>query len=112
MSDCLFCKIVAGEIPADVVYQDDKVLAFRDLYPHAPWHILIIPKRHIANLNALDDVDVAGHLLLTATKLVSEFGYAESGYRTVINCNKDGGQTIAHLHLHLLAGRALSWPPG
>jgi histidine triad (HIT) family protein len=95
-----------------VLYQDEKVLAFGDIHPQAPWHILIIPKSHIANLNGLQDVDLAGHLLLTATKLAAESGYADSGYRTVINCNNDGGQTVGHLHLHVLAGRSLTWPPG
>ncbi|WP_426992132.1 histidine triad nucleotide-binding protein [Methylomonas sp. CM2] len=112
MSDCLFCKMVAGEIKPDVVYEDDKVLAFRDLHPQAPLHVLVIPKRHIANLNDLDDAELGGHLLQTAAKIAKELGYADSGYRTVLNCNADGGQTVFHLHLHLLAGRAMHWPPG
>ncbi|MDT4332064.1 histidine triad nucleotide-binding protein [Methylomonas sp. MED-D] len=112
MSDCLFCKMVAGEIKPDVVYEDDKVLAFRDLHPQAPLHVLVIPKRHIANLNDLDDAELGGHLLQTAAKIAKDLGYADSGYRTVLNCNADGGQTVFHLHLHLLAGRAMHWPPG
>lgn len=112
MSDCLFCKMVAGEIKPDVAYEDDKVLAFRDLHPQAPLHVLVIPKRHIANLNHLDDAELGGHLLQTAAKIAKDLGYADSGYRTVLNCNADGGQTVFHLHLHLLAGRAMHWPPG
>ena len=112
MSDCIFCKIVAGEIKPDIVYQDDQVLAFKDINPQAPLHLLIIPKLHLANLNKLSDQALAGKLLQTAAQLAEELGYAESGYRTVINCNDDGGQTVHHLHVHLLAGRRLSWPPG
>jgi histidine triad (HIT) family protein len=112
MENCLFCKMVAGEIAPDVVYQDERVLAFRDIHPQAPLHVLIIPKRHVANLNALDDAGLAGHLLQTAAHIAAEQGVADSGYRTVINCNADGGQTVGHVHLHLLAGRAMAWPPG
>lgn len=112
MSDCLFCKMASGEIKPDVVYEDDSVLAFRDIHPQAPLHVLIIPKRHIANLNDLDDVSLGGYLLQTAAKVAEQQGFAESGYRTVINCNDDGGQTVHHLHLHLLAGRRMHWPPG
>ena len=112
MTDCLFCKMVAGEIKPDVVYEDDNVLAFRDIHPQAPLHILIIPKSHVVNLNALEDGVLAGQLLQTAAQLAAQHGYADSGYRTVINCNDDGGQTVHHLHLHLLAGRAMQWPPG
>ncbi|MBS3964033.1 MAG: histidine triad nucleotide-binding protein [Methylomonas sp.] len=112
MSDCLFCKIVAGSIKANVVYDDDEVLAFHDLNPQAPLHVLVIPKRHVENLNALDDAELGGHLLRVAAQIAHQHGYAERGYRTVINCNADGGQTVFHLHVHLLAGRALHWPPG
>ena len=112
MQDCLFCKMASGIITPDVVYEDDKLLAFRDIHPQAPLHMLIIPKRHITNLNELDDAGLGGHILQTAAKLASESGYAESGYRTVFNCNRDGGQTVFHLHLHLLAGRQMNWPPG
>lgn len=112
MTDCLFCKMVSGEIKPDTVYEDDKVLAFRDINPQAPVHILIIPKIHIATLNELDDSDLAGHLLLTASKLAAQEGLAEDGYRTVINCNEYGGQAVYHLHLHLLGGRSMRWPPG
>jgi len=112
MSDCLFCKMVSGEIKPDVVYEDDKVLAFRDIHPQAPLHVLIIPKQHIANLNDLEDKALAGHLLQTSALLAKQQGYADSGYRSILNCNNDGGQTVYHLHLHLLAGRQLTWPPG
>lgn len=112
MSDCLFCKMANGEIKPDVVYEDDAVLAFRDLHPQAPLHVLVIPKRHVANLNDLDDVLLGGLMLQAAAKIAGQLGYAESGYRTVFNCNNDGGQTVHHLHLHLLAGRQMHWPPG
>lgn len=114
MQDCLFCKIINREIPADIVFEDDEVLAFHDIAPQAPTHILIIPKRHIATLNDLDQADAAlvGRLQITAAKLAKELGFAEKGYRVVMNCNEDGGQTVWHIHMHLLAGRALTWPPG
>ena len=112
MTDCLFCKMVAGVIKPDVVYEDENVLAFRDINPQAPVHILIIPKRHIATLNDLDDTLLAGQLLQTAAKLAQQEGIAEAGYRTVFNCNRKGGQDVYHLHLHLLGGRQMTWPPG
>ena len=112
MTDCLFCKMASGEIQPDVVYEDDTVLAFRDINPQAPVHILIIPKQHIATLNDLDDPVLAGQLLLTAKKLASQEGLSEDGYRTVFNCNKQGGQEVYHIHLHLLGGRQMTWPPG
>jgi len=112
MTDCLFCKIASGAIQSDVVYQDDSLLAFRDIHPQAPIHVLIIPKQHIESLNGLDDAVVAGQLLLTAGKLAEQLGCAEQGYRTVFNTNDDGGQTVHHLHMHLLAGRQMKWPPG
>jgi histidine triad (HIT) family protein len=112
MTNCLFCKIVAGEIKPDVVYEDSQVLAFRDINPQAPVHILIIPKLHIATLNDLESPELAGHLLLTANKLAKQEGLAEDGYRTVINCNDNGGQTVFHLHMHILGGRQMAWPPG
>jgi histidine triad (HIT) family protein len=112
MNDCLFCKMVAGSIKADVVYEDDQTLAFRDINPQAPVHILIIPKRHITTLNELDDPQLAGQLLQTAVKLAKKEGLHDDGYRTVINCNRDGGQAVYHLHVHLLGGRSLAWPPG
>lgn len=114
MSDCIFCKIVAGEIPADKVYEDDRVIGFRDLNPQAPTHVLLIPRKHIASLNELQAEDEAllGHLFSAAAKVAEQEGFAESGYRTVINCNDDGGQTVFHIHLHLLGGRRMTWPPG
>ncbi len=112
MTDCLFCKMANGEIKPDIVYEDDTVLAFRDINPQAPVHILIIPKRHIATLNDLDDVELAGTLLLTASKIARQENLAEDGYRTVFNCNKQGGQEVYHIHLHLLGGRQMTWPPG
>lgn len=112
MSDCLFCKMVAGEIAPDVVYEDEQLLAFRDINPQAPVHILIIPKDHVATLNALDDPELAGKLLLCAVDLARQAGLSEQGYRTVINCNSAGGQDVFHLHVHLLGGRQMHWPPG
>ena len=112
MTDCLFCKMVAGVIKPDVVFEDENILAFRDIHPQAPVHILIIPKRHIAALNDLDDTLLAGQLLQTAIKLAELEGISEAGYRTVFNCNKQGGQDVYHLHLHLLGGRQMIWPPG
>lgn len=112
MTPCLFCKMVAGEIKPDVVFEDDTVLAFRDIHPQAPVHILIIPKVHIATLNGLDDTLLASHILQTAVKLAEQEGLSEDGYRTVFNCNKKGGQEVYHLHLHLLGGRQMTWPPG
>jgi len=104
--------MVAGEIKPDIVYQDETVLAFRDVNPQAPVHILIIPKKHVETLNDLEDSVLAGHLLKTAVSLAKQEGLAEDGYRTVFNCNKNGGQEVFHLHMHLLGGRQMSWPPG
>ncbi|MDO9425010.1 MAG: histidine triad nucleotide-binding protein [Methylobacter sp.] len=112
MTDCLFCKMVTGVIKPDVVFEDENILAFRDINPQAPVHILIIPKRHMATLNDLDDTLLAGQILQTAAKLAKQEGIAEIGYRTVFNCNKHGGQDVYHLHLHLLGGRQMTWPPG
>ena len=112
MSDCLFCKMVAGEIKPDVIYQDDAVMVFRDINPQAPVHLLIIPKKHVATLNDLDDSALAGQLLKTAIKLAKQEGLADEGYRTVFNCNEKGGQEVFHLHMHLLGGRQMNWPPG
>jgi histidine triad (HIT) family protein len=112
MTDCLFCKMADGIIKPDVVFEDENVLAFRDINPQAPVHILIIPKRHIATLNDLDDIEIGGRLLQTAAKLAEQEGIAEAGYRTLFNCNHNGGQAVYHLHLHLLGGRQMTWPPG
>jgi len=111
---CIFCKIVNGDLAADILYQDDEVLAFRDVAPQTPHHILCIPRKHIATLNDVDEQDNAlmGKLVLTASKLAQQLGLAQEGYRLVMNCNDHGGQTVYHIHLHLLAGRAMHWPPG
>ncbi len=112
MTDCIFCKMVAGLIKPDVVFEDENILAFRDIKPQAPTHILIIPKRHIASLNDLDDTLLSGQLLQAAILLAKQEGLSEAGYRTVFNCNRQGGQDVYHLHLHLLGGRQMVWPPG
>ncbi len=111
---CLFCKIVAGEIPATKVFEDDQLIAFKDITPQAPLHVLIIPRKHIATLNDLEAVDeaVVGRMTRRAALIAKENGYEASGFRTVFNCNADGGQAVFHIHLHLLAGRSLVWPPG
>ena len=111
---CLFCKLAKGEINSDIVYEDDEVIAFRDIHPQAPHHILVIPRRHIATVNDTDpeDTTLIGKLILTAQRVAKDLGVAEDGYRLVMNCNGHGGQTVFHIHLHLLAGRSLHWPPG
>jgi histidine triad (HIT) family protein len=111
---CLFCKIVAGEIPTKRVYEDEKVLAFEDINPQAPTHLLVIPKRHVATLNDLQEGDdgIVGTLVRRAAAIAGERGLAAGGYRTVFNCNSDAGQTVFHIHLHLLGGRRMAWPPG
>jgi histidine triad (HIT) family protein len=114
VSDTIFGRIAAGEIPADIVYQDDDLVAFRDLSPQAPTHILIIPRKPVPTLGDLEEADaeLAGKLLLAAAKVARQLGIADAGYRVVINCNAAGGQTVFHLHLHLLGGRPMRWPPG
>ncbi|MDE2308619.1 MAG: histidine triad nucleotide-binding protein [Xanthomonadaceae bacterium] len=114
MGDTIFSKIIRREIPADIVYESDEVLAFRDLNPQAPVHVLFIPKRGLATLNEAGQADalLLGQLLLAAADYAKREGFAERGYRTVVNCNEDGGQTVFHLHVHLLAGRRMHWPPG
>ena len=114
MTDCLFCKMVSGEIAPDTVYEDEDVLAFRDINPQAPTHVLVIPKQHIATLNDLDEghADLVGKMMLTAAKIARQEGISDQGYRTVVNCNAHGGQMVFHIHLHLLGGRAMGWPPG
>jgi histidine triad (HIT) family protein len=106
--------MVSGAIKPDIVYQDDKVLAFRDINPQAPTHVLVIPKRHLTTLNDFgdEDLELAGTLLLTARRIAKDAGLAQTGYRTVMNTNADGGQTVFHVHLHLLGGRRMQWPPG
>ncbi|MBE7062546.1 MAG: histidine triad nucleotide-binding protein [Ruminococcaceae bacterium] len=112
--DCLFCKIINGEIPSNKVYEDEKVYAFHDISPAAPVHVLIIPKVHISSANALteENAAVVGHIFAVAAKIAAQLGIAENGYRIVNNCGEDGGQTVPHLHFHLLGGRSLQWPPG
>jgi histidine triad (HIT) family protein len=112
--DCLFCKIAQQQIPAAIVYEDEDLLAFRDINPQAPTHILLIPRQHFSTLNDLTPTDagLAGKLILKAQEIAVTEGIAESGYRTIFNCNRDGGQSVYHIHLHLLGGRSLHWPPG
>jgi len=114
MTDCLFCKIANREIPAALVHEDDQLVAFRDINPQAPTHVLIIPRRHIATLDDLDagDDEIVGGMVRLAASLARAEGFAAAGYRTGFNCNADGGQTVFHIHLHLLGGRPLTWPPG
>jgi histidine triad (HIT) family protein len=110
MSDCLFCKIVNKEIPSDIIYEDEQLIAFKDINPVAPVHVLLIPKKHISDLTELtpEDTSLIGHLVLTAKKLASELGVAESGFRLINNCKQHGGQVIYHLHFHLIGGRQLT----
>lgn len=111
---CLFCRIVAGEIPAKKVYEDDHLLAFEDINPQAPLHVLVVPKRHVATVNDLQTADdpLVGEMVRRAAAIAESRGVAAGGYRTVFNCNSDAGQTVFHIHLHVLGGRRLGWPPG
>lgn len=112
--DCLFCKILAGDIPADIIFESDDAIAFRDINPQAPTHALIIPRKHVATINDLGSGDEAlvGNLFLVAKKIAADEGIADAGYRVAMNCNDAAGQTVFHLHLHLLGGRRMGWPPG
>jgi len=114
LSDCIFCKIASGDIPGDIVYQDDRVIAVNDIDPKAPVHILIMPKTHIPSLNEIDESnkDILAHILTVAANLAKTKGVAEKGYRVVNNCGVQGGQSVEHIHFHLLGGRSLTWPPG
>lgn len=114
MLDCIFCKIIDGEIPCSKVYEDDKVLAFKDISPAAPVHVIIIPKEHIESVNDLNEsnCDVVSHIFMVANKLVKELDIDKEGYRIVNNCGEKGGQSVMHLHFHLLGGRSMNWPPG
>lgn len=114
MSDCIFCKIISGDIPAKVVFEDDRVLAFEDIHPQAPTHILLIPKAHYASLNQVpgDEADLIGHLLMTARRIAGERGIGEEGFRIVLNTGPNSGQDVFHIHFHLLGGRKMTWPPG
>jgi histidine triad (HIT) family protein len=112
--DCLFCKIIAGTIPAKISYSDEKVIAFDDINPQAPVHKIIIPRQHIATVNDVkpDDCQILGHMIQSAAKIAKELDIAENGYRLLMNCNAQGGQTVFHIHLHLIGGRTMHWPPG
>lgn len=114
MDNCLFCKIIAGKIPSACLYEDEQVFVFRDIAPKAPVHFLVVPKKHIANLMELTPADSAlmGHVVFQAQRVAQEQGLTEKGARFVFNCKEDGGQTVDHIHLHVLGGRALEWPPG
>jgi len=114
MSNCLFCKIIGGQIPGQFVHQDDHLVAIKDINPQAPLHVLIVPRKHIATLNDLtsDDETLVGAMHRAAAQIAKAHGYADKGYRTVFNTNREAGQTVFHIHLHLLAGRGLTWPPG
>jgi len=111
---CLFCRIIAGEIPATKVFEDDELIAFNDINPQAPMHVLIVPRQHVATLNDLESGhdSLVGSMIRRAAAIASERGFADSGYRTVFNCNAAAGQTVFHVHLHVLGGRTLTWPPG
>lgn len=111
-SDCLFCRIVSHEIPAKYVLENDHVVAFRDINPQAPVHVVVVPRQHVASLNDAADAEMLGHLSLAAAQIAKAEGIAESGYRTVVNTNRDAGQTVFHIHLHLIGGRDMAWPPG
>ena len=114
MADCLFCKIIERTIPASIVYEDERVLAFNDINPQAPTHVLVIPKRHISSLNDIgtEDDQILGELVRRAAAIAKERGLSPGGFRAVFNTNRDAGQTVFHVHLHLLGGRAMHWPPG
>ena len=114
MSDCIFCKIVSGDIPSTKIYEDEQVIVFRDINPQAPTHVLVVPKRHISGVNELAEMDEAlvGHVYGVIARLVRELGIDESGYRVVVNSGADGQQSVPHLHFHVLGGRLLAWPPG
>ena len=111
---CLFCRIASGELPATLIHQDDTLVAFHDIHPQAPVHVLIVPRRHIATLNEIsaEDDELVGAMLRRASVIARDLGIATRGYRTVFNCNREAGQTVFHLHLHVLGGRPMHWPPG
>ena len=114
MSDCLFCKILAGEIPADIVYESDTAIAFRDINAQAPTHVLVIPRKHISTINDIADADqqLIGSLFTAAKQIAAAEGHTDDGYRVVMNCNEGAGQSVFHVHLHVLGGRSFDWPPG
>ena len=112
--DCLFCKILAGDIPAELVYESETAVAFRDINPQAPTHVLVIPRKHISTINDIEDEDhaIVGSLYTAAQEIAAAEGIAEDGYRAVMNCNEGAGQSVFHIHLHVLGGRPMGWPPG
>lgn len=114
MADCIFCQIIAGKIPGEKVFENERIIGLRDIHPQAPTHLLVLPRRHIPTLNDLQPQDGAlvGEMMLVATQLAGQENLAERGYRLVFNCNRDGGQSVYHIHLHLLGGRYMRWPPG
>ena len=114
MDDCLFCRIIEGTVPGSIIFKDERLVAFKDINPQAPMHVLIVPRRHIATLNDLsvEDDGLVGEMIRRAAALAKENGYSDRGYRTVFNCQADAGQTVFHIHLHVLGGRRLTWPPG
>jgi histidine triad (HIT) family protein len=114
MKDCIFCRIASGDLEAKLVHEDDDIVAFRDSNPQAPTHVLVVPRRHLATINDLAETDagLAGRLVLAARRIAAEEGIAEDGYRLVLNCNRGAGQSVFHIHLHLLGGRPMHWPPG
>ena len=114
MQDCLFCKIIAGQIPATILYKDERLVVLKDINPQAPMHVLVVPRRHVATLNDLtrDDDALVGEMIRRGGLIAAENGHAEAGYRTVFNCNEGAGQSVFHIHLHVLGGRRFSWPPG
>lgn len=112
MSDCIFCKIAAGDIPSDTVYEDELCRVFHDASPAAPTHVLVMPKAHYADLTEVEDAALLGHLMETAAKAADQLGLTKKGFRTVINTGEHGGQTVPHLHIHVLGGRDMQWPPG
>lgn len=114
MSECIFCKIINGDIPSDKIFEDDKVFIFRDIAPEAPQHVLIVPKEHINNINELEEKhkSLIGHIFLCARDIAKKLEIDDNGYRVVVNTGEDGGQTVSHIHFHLLGGRSLNWPPG
>ena len=112
--ECIFCKIIKKQIPCEMLYEDDKVIGFKDISPQAPIHVIIVPKQHFADLNCLkqSESEIIGHIFIVAKEIAGTLGIAESGYRIVTNCGEQGGQTVQHIHFHLLGGRMLQWPPG
>lgn len=114
MDDCLFCRVIDGKIPGAIVYEDEEMVAFKDINPQAPMHVLIVPRRHIASLNDLsvEDDALVGRMIRRAAALAKDNGHSDRGYRAVFNCNADAGQSVFHIHLHVLGGRPMKWPPG